>query len=100
MSDPNDAEVISKLVGRAMPVDRAEAVSQALCFAIEPLDAVVAALAGSLRPATRSLGLSLADRCCWPLARARGVVALTAERRWTEVAGPIGVQIQTIRAAH
>jgi len=41
-----------------------------------------AALAASLVPATRRLGLSLGDRACLALALARRIPALTADQAW------------------
>ena len=42
-------------------------------------------------------GLSLGDRYCLALARREGVPALTAERRWPEIADAAGVTVRLIR---
>lgn len=60
-------------------------------------DAALAHDIGMLVPATRAAGLSLGDRACLALARRLGVPALTAERRWAEVAGVAGVEVRLIR---
>ena len=50
-----------------------------------------------LRPITLERGLSLGDRYCLALARREGVPALTAERRWPEIAMAAGVEVELIR---
>ena len=54
-----------------------------------------AALAASLRAATRSFGLSLGDRACLALAIERDCPVMTADRTWAKL--DIGVPIQLIR---
>ena len=49
-----------------------------------------------LRPITLERGLSLGDRYCLALARREGVPALTAERRWPEIAMAAGVEVELI----
>jgi ribonuclease VapC len=57
-----------------------------------------AANAASLIPLTRHLGLSLGDRACLALARARKVAAITADRAWAELdAAAIDVPVEIIR---
>jgi PIN domain nuclease of toxin-antitoxin system len=51
-----------------------------------------------LRPLTRSVGLSLGDRCCLALAQRQGAVVLTTERHWQRIATSAGVEIRDIRA--
>lgn len=48
-----------------------------------------------LRPLTKHLGLSLADRACLALARRMGFPVLTADRAWSGL--EIGVEVQVIR---
>lgn len=62
---------------------------------IVPFTAEDAALAASLVPATRRLGLSLGDRACLALALARKIPAVTADRSWSHL--QIGVEIRVIR---
>jgi len=50
----------------------------------------------SLRSATKTYGLSLGDRACLATARRLGVEALTADRRWADIAG-LPVSVRTIR---
>ncbi len=60
-----------------------------------PFDAEQAVIAASLREATRSLGLSLADRACLALAMSRHIPVLTGDRDWKDL--DVGVKIELIR---
>jgi len=95
LSTVNLSEVIGRFVrdGHAARVvlERLRATTLELV----PFTADDAALAASLVPATRPLGLSLGDRACLALALARGIPALTADR--TRLRLDIGVHIQVIR---
>jgi ribonuclease VapC len=42
-------------------------------------------------------GLSLGDRYCLALAKREGIPALTAERRWPDIAAAPGVTVDLIR---
>lgn len=48
-----------------------------------------------LRPLTRHVGLSLADRACIALARRTGEAVLTADSAWSQV--QVGVEVRQIR---
>ena len=52
---------------------------------------------GRLRSITVEAGLSLGDRFCLALAKREGLPAMTADRRWKEVADPAGVKVVLIR---
>ncbi len=56
-----------------------------------------AQLSAALRTTTRAAGLSLGDRACLALACERGLPAVTAERRWPDVAEAAGVAVEVIR---
>ena len=58
-------------------------------------DAGLARRAGELRPVTKRLGLSLADRACLALAEREHVPVLTADRKWAKV--DLGIEIHLIR---
>ena len=62
-----------------------------------PLSVEQAQLSAALRPATRVAGLSLGDRACLALARERGLPAVTAERRWPEIAEAAGIAVEVTR---
>lgn len=83
----NFSEVLAKLADQGMSDADAEAVLEALAVRVEPLTAVQALAAGRLRRLTRSLGLSLGDRCCLALAQAHDAVVVTADRPWKQLKG-------------
>ncbi|MGH2954346.1 MAG: type II toxin-antitoxin system VapC family toxin [Solirubrobacterales bacterium] len=96
----NLAEVLSKLAEAGK--DPAEARGQLRdaagntdALAIEPLSENDCVEVPRLRPKTRELGLSLADRACLALAMRLGVPALTADRTWAEA--DVDVEIRLIR---
>lgn len=95
ISTVNWAELVGKLTERmAEETERQELLAQ-LPVQREVFDEADALDCGSLRSATRGLGLSLGDRACLALARRLDAVALTADRPWLRL--EIGVQIDCIR---
>jgi ribonuclease VapC len=50
---------------------------------------------GTLRPPTRHLGLSLADRACLALAEQLDLPAVSADRAWGSL--QVGIQIEMLR---
>jgi ribonuclease VapC len=95
LSAVNLAEVIGRFV---LDGHDAEGVLQRLTatpLEIVPFGRADAALAASLLPLTRPLGLSLGDRACLALAMARGIPAITADRTWGKLV--LGVKIEVIR---
>jgi ribonuclease VapC len=95
MSAVNLAEVISKLMERDLTADQVDAIVYRYGFDIVSFDEGLARLACSLRPATRSLGLSLGDRACIALAQREGLPVMTADRTWAKLA--VGVEVKVIR---
>jgi PIN domain nuclease of toxin-antitoxin system len=100
MSAVNLAEVLSTASDRGVEAEQLTA----LLYEAGLLDAAVsveaftvedASAVGSLRPATRGIGLSLGDRACLALARRLGAPAITADSAWSEL--DIGVEIRLIR---
>ena len=61
-----------------------------------PFLAEDAALAASLAPSVRDLGLSLGDRACLALAMARNVPVYTADRVWRSI--DLGLTVELIRS--
>ena len=97
ISTVNLAEVLAKLVDKGVPADEAARAVDMLSMEPVPLSVEQAQLSAALRPTTRAVGLSLGDRACLALARERGLPAVTAERRWPDVAKDAGVTVEVIR---
>jgi PIN domain nuclease of toxin-antitoxin system len=93
----NLAEVVSHYAKLGAARSDIESMLHPLPITLEPVDAELSYTAGMLRPLTAPKGLSLGDRYCLALAKRQGAIALTAERRWSEVAAVVGVRIETIR---
>lgn len=78
----NLAEVVAKLQERGAPDEAIDRNIARLNLPVIPFDEAQAMAAGQLRAHTRSHGLSLGDRACLALARARGLPAVTMDRGW------------------
>lgn len=88
ISAANYAEVMSKVYERGTTEADAAILWRDLNIGVEPLTEVVAAAAARLRPVTRSLGLSLGDRCCLALAQqVDAATVITADRVWKSLKG-------------
>jgi len=85
LSAVNYTEAIGKSLdrGEALPV----ALRKLAAMGVEVVahDARLAQRAGALRPLTRRLGLSLADRACLALAERKRAPVLTADRKWSSL---------------
>jgi PIN domain nuclease of toxin-antitoxin system len=95
LSTVNLAEVVGRFV---LDGHNPESVLQRLSFSpleIVPFGQTDAAVAASLLPQTRPLGLSLGDRACLGLAITRRIPALTADRSWLKL--DLSVKIEVIR---
>lgn len=97
ISTVNLAEVLAKLVDKGLPPEQAARAVDMLGMEPVPLSVEQAQLSAALRSITRAVGLSLGDRACLALARERGLHAVTAERRWPDVAEQAGVTVEVIR---
>lgn len=95
LSAVNHAEVMTKLVEQG--IDRDLARSTVLNIGVQVIEYGIdlADRTGELRPQTRHLGLSLADRACLALAERERVPAVTADRKWA--AADLGIDIRLIR---
>jgi ribonuclease VapC len=62
---------------------------------VEPLTTADATAAARLRPLSRPVGLSLADRACLALARRLSAAVLTADHAWSGLA--LDLDIRAIR---
>lgn len=97
LSSVNLAEVVSHYAKLGAPRVDIEALLSPLPIRVVPVDASLSYDAGMLRPLTLPGGLSLGDRYCLALAKREGIPAVTAERRWPDIAADAGVQVQLIR---
>jgi PIN domain nuclease of toxin-antitoxin system len=95
LSTVNLAEIVAKLAERNLTLDQADAIIYRYDFVIVPFDEHLARRAGALRPATRSLGLSLGDRACLALAEREGLPAITTDRSWSKL--ELGIDIVVAR---
>jgi PIN domain nuclease of toxin-antitoxin system len=95
ISAVNLAEVVTGLINRGIAAEAALRTTDSIAIETAPFDRETALLAGALREATRTRGLSLGDRACLALARMRGLPALTADRSWAEL--DLGVEVRLIR---
>ena len=61
------------------------------------LDEHIAITAGKMVSVTKSFGLSLGDRACLATAQSLKLPVYTADKKWSEIAEQIGVQVIQIR---
>lgn len=91
----NLSEVIAKLVDKGLDDAAVDETLQSIGLEAVAFDVAQARAAGLMRSATRQRGLSLGDRACLALAKARGAPAVTTDRDWAQVAA--GVEVRPIR---
>jgi PIN domain nuclease of toxin-antitoxin system len=88
ISSVNHAEVVARLLERGMSEAEVDAICEGLRLRVLPFTEAQALASGRLRLATKSLGLSLGDRCCLALAQQhRGAQVVTADRPWKGLKG-------------
>jgi PIN domain nuclease of toxin-antitoxin system len=95
VSTVNVAETIGKLMDAGMSDANARASLELLHLEVIDFDIEMARLAGSLKSATKRLGLSLGDRCCLALGLHRGNTVVTADRLWSKL--KLGIQVEVLR---
>lgn len=95
VSAVNLAEIIGKLAERGASEEDLQGMLGPLNLTVDPFEEDQAWIAGAWRPATRALGLSLADRACLALAAARGAKAFTTDKRWADLT--LGVEVAVVR---
>ena len=93
----NLAEIVSHYAKLGASRPDIEAMLRPLPIRVVPIDAALSYAAGMLRPLTLPGGLSLGDRYCLALAKQEGIPAMTAERRWPDIAAAAGVTVDLIR---
>jgi PIN domain nuclease of toxin-antitoxin system len=96
ISSVNWSEVVQKAAARGVAVgERMRHDVEAIGVRIVPFEADDAEDAAAIWAAAPRAGLSLGDRACLALARARGAVALTTDRAWTSL--PLDVSVEVVR---
>lgn len=95
VSSVNYSEVLKKSLERGGTLEETRALLYTLRLEIVPFDAALAESAAGLWPATRELGLSLADRCCLALGLYLNRPVLTADRGWKRL--KCGIEVINIR---
>jgi ribonuclease VapC len=97
LSAVNHTEVLTKLLDKGLSPADAATVMTSVELQIVAFDATQSADAAWQRGVTRVVGLSLGDRACLALARAKNAVVLTADKPWLQVAKAVGVEVRCIR---
>ena len=93
LSSVNLCEVIGRFVRDGHDAQRVLRRLSATAIEFVPFSPEEAALAASLLPQTRRLGLSLGDRACLALAIFRGIPAMTTESSWQDLSLPVSVRV-------
>jgi PIN domain nuclease of toxin-antitoxin system len=95
ISAVNLAEVYTRIAEKKGSVATARSVVEGLGLSIYDFNHGLAEAVADLRPATRSVGLSLGDRTCLALAKSLSAAVLTSDRRMAEA--QVGLDIRLIR---
>jgi ribonuclease VapC len=95
LSCVNLAEVTTRALENGKPLDDTISEIARLPLRLIDYDAGLAHITASLRPATKSLGLSLGDRACLALGLARQAPVLTGDRDWGKL--QLGIEIILFR---
>lgn len=93
VSAVNASEALMRSVEKGFPEELVTAFLSAERFVLVPFDANLAVVTARLRPATRHLGLSFADRACLATAISLGATAVTADRAWAELDLPCKIEL-------
>src|SRR5262245_4583338 len=95
MSAVNLAEVFGKLAERGLSQGEVDTIVYRYRLEVVPFDEELARQTGALRPATKSLGLSLGDRASLALAQRERLPILTADKSWAKL--NLGIAIRVVR---
>lgn len=93
VSAVNLSEAAAKMNERGFAAHETRSLLGGLGFAVTPFDEADAYAAGALRQATRGAGLSFGDRACLALAMRENLAVATADRAWTGLEIPVGVEL-------
>lgn len=97
MSAVNLGEVIQRQLRLNVSRVETERLIAELGVLIIDVDSDLAMDAAELRHQIPKAGLSQADCICLALAKRMGVVAVTTDRDWAEIADAVGVKVQVAR---
>jgi PIN domain nuclease of toxin-antitoxin system len=95
ISTVNLSEVLAKAAELSKNFDAVKPALRGLQLRVVPFDEQQAEIAASLRPVTRSLGLSLGDRCCLALGIVEELPVMTTDRDWAKL--QLDIEINVIR---
>lgn len=93
ISAVNLAEVVAKLSDYGMKDQEIRLAVGGLGLDVVTFDEELAHRSGTLRPATRELGLSLGDRACLALGIQGGATVLTTDRDWSRLELDVTIRI-------
>ena len=74
-----------------------EAMATAFELNVIPVNGPLALDAAEIREIARAKGLSQADCICLALSKRMGVVAMTADQKWLEIADVVEVEVRVVR---
>ena len=93
MSAVNMSEAMMRGLEKGSPLDLMRELLAAQQVSVVPFDDALAIAAALLRPATRHLGLSFADRACIATAVGHNATVVTADRAWATLDLPCPVEL-------
>lgn len=93
MSVVNASEALMRGVEKGAPLELMREFLSAQQVELVPFDFELAIAASLLRPATKHLGLSFADRACIATAIRFGATIVTADRAWSSLDLPCNVEL-------
>lgn len=91
ISAVNYSEAIAKSTDHGVPIDTVKLALANLKLTIVSFDEAHAVMAASLRPATRKLNVSFADRACLGTAALARLPVLTGDRKWEKIKCPVEI---------
>lgn len=97
ISAVNLSEVLVKMSDAGASVEAAADLIVSLFVEVSPFGLESARESASVRSTVPRAGVSLGDRACLALAKAKALPVITADRRWLEASAPLGLDIQSVR---
>jgi ribonuclease VapC len=91
MSAVNYSETIAKATDYGMAIEAVYRALASLKLTIVPFDEEHAVVAASIRPLTRKLHVSFADRACLSAAAIARLPVLTGDRNWENIPCPVEI---------